>query len=122
MANEINSTIDTLHELGLTPLDWVDAEKFSELTGIAKKKLPNRKTKWPEDLVWTRQDNNVYYSMKGYNRWMTEQAELRYRKASGLDREDFKSTSPVTNKRTTLRSRTQSLRKVSMQPLRLDVT
>lgn len=112
--------LEILHKLGLTPLDWVDSGQFAELTGIDEGKLPHRKRKWPEDLVWTKQDGNIYYSIKGYNQWMSEQANQRYRKASGLDRAGFKSTSLANDNRTISRSPTRQLRKVSLQRLKLE--
>ena len=117
-----NDTLNTLHQLGLTPLDLVDAKQFSTLTGIDEQKLTHRKREWPENVVWMKEAGNLYYSIKGYNKWMTQQAEQRYRRASGLDRGVSRSTldemvSPITS-----RSHTQSLRKASRQLLRLDVT
>ena len=122
MPNESQAIIDLLHQMGLTPLDWVDAKQFSELTGIAEQKLPHRKQHWPENVVWMKETGNLYYSIRGYNKWMTQKAEQRYRRASGLDRGVSRSTldemvSPITS-----RSHTQSLRKASRQLLRLDVT
>jgi predicted mannosyl-3-phosphoglycerate phosphatase (HAD superfamily) len=111
-----------LHQMGLTPLDWVDAKQFSKLTGIAEQKLPHRKQHWPENVVWTRESNNIYYSIRGYNKWMTQQADIRYRKACGLDRDAFRSTLAETVSPITSRSHTQSLRKASRQLLKLDVT
>ena len=120
MPNESQTIIDLLHQMGLTPLDWVDAKQFAELTGIDEKKLPHRKHHWPENVVWMKQSGNLYYSIRGYNQWMTEQADIRCRKASGLDREASKSTLSAKRNTTQSRSRSQSLRKVSVQPLRLD--
>ena len=57
MPNEI---VEALLEVGLTPLDWVDASVFSKLTGIKATKLTNRRKNWPENLVWTKQDGNIY--------------------------------------------------------------
>ncbi len=117
-----NDTLNLLHQMGLTPLDWVDAKQFSALTGIDEQKLTHRKREWPENVVWMKEAGNLYYSIRGYNKWMTQQAEQRYRRASGLDRGASRSTldemvSPIAS-----RSHTQSLRKASRQLLRLDVT
>ena len=38
-----NDTLNLLHQMGLTPLDWVDAKQFAALTGIAEQKLTHRK-------------------------------------------------------------------------------
>lgn len=118
MTNEI---IDALLELGLTPVDWVDASQFSKLTGIEEQKLTHRRKKWPEDLIWSKQDGNIYYSIRGYNQWLTEQATNRYLKACGSERAQSKSTLNDTNKPTTSRYRTPRLRKVLTQPAKLEV-
>ena len=120
MKNQNKVTIDLLHELGLTPLDWVDAKQFAALTGIAEKKLTHRKQAWPENVVWMKQSGNLYYSIRGYNSWMTEQADILCRKASGLDREASRSISKERRSTIQSRSRSQSLRKVFVQPLSLD--
>ncbi|WP_262381790.1 hypothetical protein [Acinetobacter guerrae] len=118
MSNEI---VEALLELGLTPLDWVDACVFSKLTGIKDTKLTNRRKNWPENLVWAKQDGNIYYSIKGYNKWLTEQAQNRYLQACGSEMAQLKSTSPTTKNASTLPSRTPRLRKVLAQPLKLEV-
>ena len=117
-----NDTLNLLHQMGLTPLDWVDAKQFAALTGIDEQKLTHRKREWPENVVWMKEAGNLYYSIRGYNKWMTQQAEQRYRRASGLDRGVSRSTldemvSPITS-----RSHTPSLRRASRQLLKLDVT
>ena len=111
-----------LAELGLIPVDWVHASQFAKLTGIPEQRLFARKENWPEDLVWTKQDGNIYYSIRGYNQWMTEQAEKRYRKACGLEMAQSKSTLNAANKPTTSRSPIRQLRKASVQPLKLEVS
>lgn len=103
MPNEI---LEALLELGLTPIDWVDASQFSKLTGIEEQKLFHRRKNWPEDLVWAKQDGNIYYSIRGYNKWLTEQAQSRYQKACGLDQEQSKSILSETSKPTTSRYHT----------------
>lgn len=105
--------------MGLTPLDCSRCRQFSALTGIDEQKLTHRKREWPENVVWMKEAGNLYYSIRGYNKWMTQQAEQRYRRASGLDRGASRSTldemvSPIAS-----RSHTQSL-KASRQLLRLD--
>jgi len=117
-----NDTLNLLQQMGLTPLDWVDAKQFATLTGIEEQKLTHRKQKWPENVVWTKQDGNLYYSIRGYNEWMSQQAERRYRKACGLDQGAARSTLVETVSPIMSRSHTQSLRKASKQLLRLDVT
>ncbi|EOW4398939.1 hypothetical protein ACOXVQ_000119 [Acinetobacter baumannii] len=117
MPNEI---LEALLELGLTPIDWVDASQFSKLTGIEEQKLFHRRKKWPEDLVWSKQDGNIYYSIKGYNEWLTEQAKNRYQKACGLEAAQSKSILSETSKPTTSRYHTPQLRKVLAQPLKLE--
>ncbi|WP_227505834.1 MULTISPECIES: hypothetical protein [Acinetobacter] len=118
MPNEI---IEALLELGLTPIDWVDASQFSKLTGIAEQKLDHRRKKWPEDIVWSKQDGNIYFSIKGYNEWLTEQAQSRYQKACGLEAAQSKSTLNEKEKPTTSRYRTPQLRKALRQPLKLEI-
>lgn len=48
-------------------------------------KLTHRRKKWPADYVWCKQDGNIYYSLKGYNEWLTKQAQDRYLQACGRD-------------------------------------
>lgn len=119
MSHEI---VEVLIELGLTPLDWVDASIFSKLTGIEEKKLTHRRKNWPQDFVWTKQDGNIYYSLRGYNQWLTDQTRKRYQLAFESEMVELKSTSPVKNNATSLHSRTRQPRKVSGQPLKLEVT
>ena len=92
MQNEI---LDVLLELGLTPVDWVDASVFSKLTGIEEQKLTHRRKNWPQDLVWTKQDGNIYYSLRGYNQWLTEQTKKRYHLVSELEMAPSKSISAL---------------------------
>ena len=99
----MNEIVEALIQLGLIPLDWVDASQFSKLTGIEEQKLTHRRKNWPEDLVWAKQDGNIYYSIKGYNQWLTEQAQNRYLKACGSEMAQCKSISSETNKPTTSR-------------------
>lgn len=119
MNNEI---LEALIELGLTPIDWVDACQFEKLTGIEEQKLTHRRKKWPEDLVWAKQDGNIYYSIRGYNQWLTDQAKNRYQQASASVKDQSKSTSCANANGTKSRSRTRPLRKVLAQPLKLEVT
>ncbi|WP_252962919.1 hypothetical protein [Psychrobacter sp. PSP] len=121
MPNESQAIIDLLHQMGLTPLDWVDAKQFAALTGIAEQKLTHRKREWPENVVWMKQSGNLYYSIRGYNQWMSQQAERRYRKACGLDRGASRSTLGETVEPITSRSLTPSMRRVSKQLLKLEV-
>ena len=115
-----NDTLKALHQLGLTPLDWVDAKQFSALTGIAEQKLTHRKREWPENVVWMKEAGNLYYSIRGYNKWMTKQADIRYRKACGLDQGASRSTLNETVKSIKSHSLIQSVQRVSVQPLKLD--
>lgn len=118
MSEEI---LEALIQLGLTPLDWMDASLFSKLTGIKDTKLPDRRKKWPEDLVWTKQDGVIQYSLIGYNKWLTEQAQSRYLQAYGSEMVQSKSTLSVTVKSTTSPCRTPRLVKVSAQPRKLEL-
>ena len=122
MLNQNKTLLEALHELGLTPLDWVDSKQFATLTGIDEPKLTHRKTKWPENVVWMKESGNLYYSIRGYNQWMTQQAEQRYRQACGLDRGESRSTLAETVKSITSQSRIHRLQRVSVQPLKLDAT
>lgn len=122
MLNESQQTIDLLHQMGLTPLDWVDAKQFAALTGIAEQKLTHRKQAWPENVVWMKEAGNLYYSIKGYNKWMTRQANIRYRKACGLDQGVSRFTLDEMAPDIKLHSRTQSLQRASVQLLELDAT
>lgn len=107
----MNEIVEALIQLGLTPLDWVDASQFAKLVGIEEQKLTHRRKKWPEDLVWAKQDGNIYYSIKGYNQWLTEQAQNRYLKACGSEKAQCKSISSETNKPTTSRYHTPECRR-----------
>ena len=69
--------LELLSRFGLIPLDWVSASQFSALTGINEEKLTHRRKNWQEDLVWTKQDGNRYYSIKGFNEWLTQKAQSR---------------------------------------------
>ena len=122
MPNESKVTIELLHQMGLTPLDWVDAKQFATLTGIAEQKLTHRKQAWPENVVWMKQSGNLYYSIRGYNQWMTEQADILCRKASGLDQGASKFTLGEMVPDIKSHSRTQSLQRASVQLLELDAT
>lgn len=119
MQNEI---LDVLLELGLTPVDWVDASMSSKLTGIEEQKLTHRRKNWPQDLVWTKQDGNIYYSLKGHSQWMTEQTQKCYQPALELGITHSKSTSVLKTNATSLYSHTRRQRKASVQPLKLEVT
>ena len=113
--------VEALLELGLTPLDWVNGSQFSKLTGIEEHKLDHRRKKWPENRVWTKQDGNIYFSLKGFCAWLTEQASGRYLAECASETEPCKSTSSETKKRTTSPSHSLRTRKVSKQLLNLEV-
>ena len=49
-----------------------------------KDKTDTSAKNWPQDLVWTKQDGNIYYSLRGYNQWLTEQTQKRYQPALEL--------------------------------------
>lgn len=113
--------LELLQQIGLTPLDWVDAAQFAALTGIAEQKLPARKRKWPENVVWMKEGGNIYYSMKGYNQWMTKQANTRCRVALESDREVCKSTSNGGKDTMQSRCHSQSVQRVSAKHRKLEV-
>ena len=114
--------LDALLQLGLTPLNWVDASLFSKFTGIKQTKLTHRRAHWPENEVWTKQDGNILYSIKGYNQWLTEQAQSRCQKACGSETAQSKSISKGTKSNTASLFRIPQLRKVSRQQLKLEAS
>ena len=118
----MDEILKMLSELGLMPVDWVSASNFAELTGIAQNKLNHRRSHWPQDVVWTKQDGNIYYSLKGYNQWLSEQAQKRSQKACGLEVGLSKSTSTMPSEPTVSPCHTHRLRKISVQPLKLEVS
>ena len=119
MENEI---LDVLLEFGLTPIDWVDASIFAKLTGIEEQELTHRRKKWPENFVWTKQDGNIYYSLRGYNQWLTEQTQKRFHPESESEMTHSKSISHHRNNGTSSRCRIRQQRKGSVRPLKLEVT
>ena len=112
--------LELLSRFGLIPLDWVSASQFSALTGINEEKLTHRRKNWQEDLVWTKQDGNIYYSIKGFNEWLTQKAQSRCQLACGSETGRSKSTSREERKSTTSRYLTPQVQKVSRQPLKLE--
>lgn len=114
--------LEVLSQLGLIPLDWVSASQFSALTGIEEEKLTHRRKRWQEDLVWTKQDGNIYYSIRGFNQWLTQKAQSRCQQVCGSETVQSKSTLNETNNRTSSLYRTPRVQRVSRQPLKLEVS
>lgn len=55
------------------PLDWVTLPQFGKLIGLPHDRLYMAKDKWPENEVWKKVDNKIYFSLQGWNEWMSQQ-------------------------------------------------
>lgn len=55
------------------PLDWVTLPQFAKLIGLPHTRLYIAKEKWPESVVWKKIDNKIYFSLQGWNHWMSQQ-------------------------------------------------
>ncbi len=55
------------------PLDWVTLPQFGKLIGLPHERLYMAKDKWPEGKVWKRVNNKIYFSLQGWNNWMSQQ-------------------------------------------------
>ena len=83
MANITNipQIIDQLIEViqnGGGLIDWVQAERFEQITGIKQSSLRGKHEMWPEGIVWAKfDDGRLYYSIGGYNAWANQQAANR---------------------------------------------
>ena len=55
------------------PLDWVTLPQFAKLIGLPHTRLYIAKDKWPEGVVWKKVDNKIYFSLQGWNEWMSQQ-------------------------------------------------
>ena len=64
-------------------IDWVQAERFEQITGIKQSSLRGKHEMWPEGIVWAKfDDGRLYYSIAGYNNWASQQAANRCPQAS----------------------------------------
>lgn len=85
MTNTTNipQVIDQLIEViqnGGGLIDWVQAERFEQITGIKQSSLRGKHEMWPEGIVWAKfDDGRLYYSIAGYNNWASQQAASRCR-------------------------------------------
>lgn len=88
MTNTTNipQIIDQLIEViqnGGGLIDWVQAERFEQITGIKQSSLRGKHEMWPEGIVWAKfDDGRLYYSIAGYNNWASQQAANRCPQAS----------------------------------------
>ena len=55
-------------------LDWVTLPQFGKLVGLPHARLYNAKDNWPEGVVWQKLDNKIYFSLRGWNKWLNDQA------------------------------------------------
>lgn len=55
-------------------LDWVTLPQFGKLVGLPHNRLYVAKDNWPEGLVWQKLDNKIYFSLRGWNKWLNDQA------------------------------------------------
>lgn len=75
----IDELIDVIQNGGGL-IDWVQAERFEQLTGIKQSSLRGKHEMWPEGIVWAKfDDGRLYYSIAGYNHWASQQAANRCR-------------------------------------------
>lgn len=83
MLTNLPQKIDELIEViqnGGGLIDWVQAERFEQLTGIKQSSLRGKHEMWPEGSVWAKfDDGRLYYSIAGYNNWASQQAANRCR-------------------------------------------
>ena len=91
-------------------LDWVTLTQFGKLVGLPHERLYQAKDNWPENTVWQKLDNKLWFSLRGWNQWMSQQA---IRKASEYEATALKLTSQSTASDVTSRSRTTRHRKTS---------
>lgn len=64
-------------------IDWVQAERFEQITGIKQSSLRGKHEMWPEGIVWAKfDDGRLYYSIAGYNNWASQQAASRCQQGS----------------------------------------
>ena len=111
--------LQSIIEAGLVS-DWTSAEIFSERTGVSVTTLKNKHKIWPEGVVWQKAlDGRLYYSIKGFNRWMDQQAAQKCQPAFGCDQVALKSTSAGMGGANTSRSRSQQHQQTSSKPQRL---
>ena len=54
-------------------LDWVTLPQFGKLVGLPHARLYNAKDNWPEGVVWQKIDNKIYFSLRGWNKWLNDQ-------------------------------------------------
>ena len=104
MATTDTQLITELIESNL-PLNWVTLEQFGKLIGLPHQRLYRAKDKWPEGLVWQKIDNKLYFSLKGWDQWVTEQAIKNYQQAYDSLVQASKSTSKSVVKDSKLHSR-----------------
>lgn len=66
-------------------LDWVTLPQFGKLVGLPHNRLYVAKDNWPEGVVWQKIDNKIYFSLRGWNKWLNDQAiqqVLEYERAA----------------------------------------
>lgn len=93
-------------------IDWVQPDRFEQITGIKKSSLRGKHEIWPEGEVWAKfDDGRLYYSITGYNNWASQQARSRCQQASSYATDQLESggcgTKRATGKRLK-KSRSQS--------------
>ena len=84
--NDLPQKIDELISIiqnGGGLIDWVQAERFEQITGVKQSSLRGKHELWPEGIVWAKfDDGRLYYSITGYNNWASQQAAKRCPPAS----------------------------------------
>ena len=102
--------------------DWVTQNKFAELIGVPARRLYKAKEKMPEFKVWQKLNGKIYFSLRGWNEWQTEQATRSYQQAYASLERLSKSTSKSDVNVTKSRSPTRRHKQVLPQVLELEVS
>ncbi len=96
--------LETLTQFGILS-DWVSAEVFCKVTGQKQSNLHNKRKLWTQGLVWVKlPSHEIQYSIAGYNKWVTQQAQTKHPEAFKFAMEKCGLTSNGKDKDITLRS------------------
>ncbi len=100
-------------------LDWVTLPQFGKLVGLPHNRLYIAKDNWPEGVVWQKIDNKIYFSLRGWNQWMSQQA---IQKALEYEATALKLTSQSLESAVTSSCRTRRRQKTSHKRESYDLT
>lgn len=101
------------------PLDWVTLTQFAKLIGLPPSRLYQAKDKWPEGVVWQRLNNKLYFSLRGFNKWLDNQS---IQKALECEAIACKSTSQLIECANTSPSRNHRHQKASPKRVNYELT